>query len=163
MWCGLESSIITSPITVLFLCVGNSSNSLIAETLLNGIGGGAFRAFSAGLDPLERPHPETLWLLERYGHSTTALRSKPMSEFFNQSPMDIVISLCSPNEEVYPIWPGNPMHAYWPVSDPIAVVDNAQRRQTFEQAYHFLKDKVNDLAKRERRGGLRLSVAQAAE
>jgi DNA-binding transcriptional ArsR family regulator len=66
---------------VLFLCTHNSARSIMAEALLQRLGNGLFRAYSAGTEPACRPLPEVVERLGALGHDTTGLRSKPWSDF----------------------------------------------------------------------------------
>ncbi len=70
----------TRPFNVLFLCTHNSARSIIAECVLNRLGGRNFRAYSVGSQPAGKVHPFALELLQRLNYDTTVLRSKSWQE-----------------------------------------------------------------------------------
>ena len=110
---------------VLFLCTHNSARSILAEALLNHIGAGRFRAYSAGSSPREnqRPNPLGLQVLQQAGIPTEGLRSKSWDEFATPDAphMDLIITVCdNAAGEVCPIWPGHPATAHWGYADPSA-------------------------------------------
>lgn len=131
---------------VLFICTGNSARSIIAESLLNQLGGGKFRAYSAGSHPAGFVHPKALALLERNRLRTSDLRSKNWEEFAaNGAPtMDFVLTVCDKAAgEVCPVWPGQPMSAHWGVADPAAVVGtDAQMDKAFSDAFIVLQRRI---------------------
>lgn len=65
----------------LFICTGNSARSILAEGILNELGQGRFRAYSAGSQPKGEVHPLALATLERLHMPTTGYRSKSWDEF----------------------------------------------------------------------------------
>lgn len=114
------------PLKVLFLCTHNSARSILAEALLNDMGAGRFKAYSAGSSPRDnqQPNPLGLQVLQKAGISTEGLRSKSWDEFATPDApqMDLIITVCdNAAGEVCPIWPGQPMSAHWGVPDPSAV------------------------------------------
>ena len=81
---------------VLFLCTGNSARSILGEALMNHVGQGRFRAFSAGSTPKGEVHPLTLQTLRKAGISTEGVRSKAWDEFASADApkMDFVFTVC---------------------------------------------------------------------
>jgi arsenate reductase len=111
-----------APYNVLFLCTGNSARSILGEAILNRIGAGKFKAYSAGSMPKGHVHPEALTLLNRLGYETAGLRSKGWDEFAGGPELDFVFTVCdNAANEVCPVWPGQPMTAHWGIPDPAAV------------------------------------------
>jgi arsenate reductase len=109
--------------SVLFLCTGNSTRSIIAEALLNHWGRGRFRAFSAGSHPGGGVHPLAISTLQRNNVPITNLRAKSWDEFAvpDAPPLHFVFTVCDrAAQEVCPIWPGQPMTAHWGIEDPAA-------------------------------------------
>ena len=61
---------------VLFLCIGNSARSILAESILNKDGEGRFRAFSAGSQPKGTVNPFALKVLKSFDYPFEGFRSK---------------------------------------------------------------------------------------
>lgn len=106
---------------VLFICTGNSARSILAEAILNQLGRGQFKAYSAGSFPAGQVNPYTLEILQRWDMDTSNLRSKSWDEFAapGAPQMDFVFTVCDQAAgEVCPVWPGQPILAHWGASDP---------------------------------------------
>lgn len=132
---------------VLFLCTGNSARSILAEVLLNNLGSGRFKAFSAGSHPKGKVHPFTIDLLERSSLPTEGLRSKNWDEFAlpGAPKLDFVFTVCddAANEQC-PVWPGQPMTAHWGMPDPAAVTgDETIRRLAFADTARMLRNRIS--------------------
>lgn len=133
--------------TVLFLCTGNTARSIMAEVLLNTMGRGRFKAYSAGSHPKGEVHPLTLELLAKNRMSTAEVRSKDWTEFAQPGapPLDFVFTVCdNAAGEVCPVWPGQPMTAHWGIPDPAAVEGtDDERRKAFFTAYNQLTNRLS--------------------
>jgi arsenate reductase len=132
---------------VLFLCTGNSARSILAEAILDHVGRGRFRAFSAGSHPTGEVHPIALELLEQQGFSVSDLRSKSWDEFAapDAPTLDFVFTVCDKAAgEICPVWPGQPMTAHWGIEDPAAAEgDDDTRRAAMSDAFHRLNRRIS--------------------
>lgn len=141
----MAEAMAVKPCNVLFLCTGNSARSIMAEALLNQLGEGRFQAFSAGSQPKGEPHPMALEVLRRNGLPTDGLRSKSWAEFSASGApqIDLIVTVCdNAAGESCPVWPGRPITAHWGIEDPAAVEGDGQR-QAFEQALHYLRNRIS--------------------
>jgi protein-tyrosine-phosphatase len=132
---------------VLFLCTGNSARSILGEAILNKIGEGKFKAYSAGSHPTGTVNPRALALLERLGFSTEGLRSKSWDEFSQPGApqLDFVFTVCdNAANEVCPVWPGQPVTAHWGVPDPAAATgDDEEIDFAFRETFAILKRRID--------------------
>jgi arsenate reductase (thioredoxin) len=134
------------PYNVLFLCTGNSARSVIAEAILDKLGAGTFRAFSAGSQPKGKVNPHTLQLLEGLGYDISGFRSKSWDEFAKADgpAFDFVFTVCdNAAAEACPVWPGQPMTAHWGIPDPAAATGaEAEIAFAFKDAYRMLHRRI---------------------
>jgi len=137
------------PLNVLFLCTHNSARSILAEALLNHIGKGRFKAFSAGSSPREnqKPNPMAITTLEKAGIQTEGLTSKSWDVFAAPDApiMDLVITVCdNAAGEVCPYWAGQPATAHWGYSDPSETIGtDEQKLEAFKQTLHLIKRRLD--------------------
>ena len=135
-----------APFNVLFLCTSNSARSIMAECVLNRLGGGRFRAFSAGSHPRGELHPMTVETLQRLNFKLDGLRSKSWNEFTrpDSPPLDFVFTVCDQAaKETCPVWPGQPLTAHWGITDPAAFVgEREDQLRVFTRAFLELSNRI---------------------
>ena len=131
---------------VLILCTGNSARSILGEALVNLLGKGRFRGFSAGSHPTGKVNPGALRLLQAQDIDTAELRSKSWDEFGlpGAPSMDFIFTVCdSAAGEACPVWPGHPVSAHFGVPDPAKLEGSTEEiDQAFRQAWRTLRHRL---------------------
>jgi protein-tyrosine-phosphatase len=134
----------------LFICTGNSARSILAEGILNELGQGRFRAYSAGSHPKGEVHPLALATLERLHMPTAGYRSKNWDEFAapGAPELDFIFTVCdNAAGEVCPVWPGQPISSHWGMPDPAAVTGSeAVIALAFADTYRMLTNRIGIFA-----------------
>jgi len=142
----LESTMSDRPHNILFLCTGNSARSILAESIMNRLGKGQFRAFSAGSHPTGKVNRSALDLLKNLDFPTDGLSSKSWDEFAaaRNAHFDFIITVCdNAAGEVCPVWIGKPTTAHWGIPDPAAVQgSDMEKKAAFNQAFKLLDRRI---------------------
>jgi len=131
---------------ILVLCTGNSARSIMAEALINAMGNGRFRAYSAGSHPAGKVNPFAIEQVAALGYPLENLRSKDWNEYAHPDAphMDFVITVCDKAAgEVCPVWPGQPISAHWGFEDPAAMEgSDEEKRRAFAKIFRLIMNRV---------------------
>ena len=102
----------TAPFRVLFVCEHNARQSQMAEGWLRHVGGDAFLARSAGVDPLHLD-PLTTRVMQEVGVDVAQQRGKNVTAFTHER-FDLVVTLCDAARDLCPDVPRAPRvhHAF---------------------------------------------------
>ncbi|WP_239090949.1 arsenate reductase/protein-tyrosine-phosphatase family protein [Asanoa iriomotensis] len=127
------------PVTVLFVCTGNSARSPIAEVLLRGAAGGWVEVTSAGSHPKPTLHPQALRVLrERCGIDLGAQRPRHLESLAGRR-FDVVVTLCDKAREVCPEFGDGSRRIHWSIADPAA------GRVTFDRTADDIETRIRHL------------------
>jgi arsenate reductase len=118
----------------------------MAEALINVMGAGRFRAFSAGSHPTGKVNPFAVEQAKILGYPIENLRSKSWDEFARPDAphMDFIITVCdNAAGEVCLIWPGQPISAHWGFEDPSATEGSDEiKRRAFAKTVEQIMTRV---------------------
>ncbi len=130
-------------LNVLVLCTGNSCRSVMGEALINKLGKGRLKAFSAGSHPLGKINSGALATLARHDLPTEGYKSQSWDEFGEQA-FDIVITVCdNAAGEVCPVYLNKAVRVHWGVADPAHMKGSEQERIiAFDRTFDILKRRV---------------------
>lgn len=135
-------------LNVLFLCTGNSARSILAEVILNELGGNVFKAHSAGSHPAGHVNPGALQKLAAEGHPVQGLSSDSWERYSGEGApeFDVVVTVCdNAAGESCPVWNGSPVVAHWGIPDPAALENADEQRIAFDVAYDQLRRRIEAL------------------
>lgn len=118
----------TRKLQVLFLCIGNSCRSQMAEGLVNHLLRDRWDAHSAGTAPAENVHPLAVQVMAELGIDISPHCPKSADEFRGVE-LDLVITLCDEAAEECPVWLGRGRTRHLGFPDPAQVPGN-QDEQT---------------------------------
>lgn len=133
---------------ILFVCIGNSCRSPMAEAMARSLGGDRVVALSAGLSPAGFIAGPTLDTLERLGYPSDRLYSKGLDAIPDDD-VDLVVSLLG--GESFHVLPqgGSARHESWTIPDPFGEDDAFYLRVARD-----LEIRINELLSRELEGEL---------
>ena len=142
----MMETFMTPAFNVLFLCNQNSARSIIAEAVLEKIGRGRFRAYSAGATPAKQPLPEVMERLKVLGHDVSRLRSKSWDDFKGPDAprMDFIIALCdAPSGQICPDLGVEFVTGAWPLPDPAQFTGSPTERTTLlNELYAMIRRRI---------------------
>ena len=103
---------------ILFLCVGNSARSQMAEGLAKNMLGDNFNIKSAGSQPSGEVHKNAIWAMNEIGIDISNQQSKAIDDIENEfmENLNYVITLCS--EEICPVINNDAKKLNWINEDP---------------------------------------------
>ncbi len=127
---------------VLILCTGNSCRSQMAEALWESLGGGAWRAESAGSKPSGYVHPLAIRAMQEIDIDISANESKSLAQFERED-FDLVVTVCDNAQEACPVFPGAKETLHWPFDDPAdATGSDEEQMPVFRRVRDEIREKI---------------------
>jgi len=112
---------------ILFVCVGNSCRSQMAEGFANALGKGQVIASSAGTMPAARVHPLAIEAMREIGLDISHQYPKSITDFDIES-FDAVISLCDADTNTLCPATFVGVREQWNIPDPVGLPMEEFRR-----------------------------------
>lgn len=117
--------------SVVIICTGNSSRSILAEALWREETDGRWRCASAGTQPAGSPHPAALAVLEEEGIAVDSLRSQSIEDLAGEK-FDLAVTVCDEAHQQCPVFPGASRTVHWPFPDPVKHLDSVKHLDGLE-------------------------------
>ena len=131
---------------VLFVCIHNSARSQMAEAFLNRLGGDAFSAESAGIEP-GKLNPVVVKAMEEEGYDLSGNKTKSVAEMIAAGRRyDYVVTVCDPAAaERCPLFPGEVKRMHWSFKDPSSFEGTDAEKLSFTRSVRDeIRKKIED-------------------
>ena len=129
---------------VLFLCTGNSVRSIMSECLLNQLGKGKYKAFSAGSNPTGKVNLNSLKILKENNILCENAKSKSW-DIFKKENFNYIVTVCNnAANETCPIYNVDSIKIHWDIEDPAAIKDEKLIEEKFKYVFNILKKKIKE-------------------
>ena len=136
----------TKKLKVMFLCIGNSCRSQMAEGFARELGKGIIEPYSAGLSPAG-VNPNAVRVMKEIGIDISNQKSKAIDETLLNT-MDIIITLCGRAEASCPMTPLEIKRIHWPIEDPVGAIETEEEiMDAFRKARDEIKTKIQSVVK----------------
>lgn len=123
---------------VLFMCIGNTCRSQIAEAIVNTKFSEKWEAFSGGSQPGESVNPKAIKVLAEMGIEHHG-RPKSIDEYHGQA-FDLVVTLCGEAENECPVWLGRGRQMHVPFPDPAMATGSEEEKLA---VYRSVRDAIS--------------------
>ena len=140
----------TTPYSVLFVCIHNSARSQMAEAFLNQLGGGNFKAESAGLEP-GKMNQNVVKVMQEVGIDLSHKSTRGVFDLLKKgNSYDAVITVCDEaSAEQCPVFPGSGKRVAWSFADPSSFKGSQEEilsrtRQVRDEIEKSVRAFVND-------------------
>lgn len=131
---------------LLFLCIGNSARSQMAEAIINTKYSDKFTAYSAGLSPASQINPYAVKTMKLMCIDIEGKLTKSMDVFENEE-FDFIITLCNKGKEQCTNFIGKPIFAHWGLPDPADFEGKENEiMEKFSELLKFLNTRISYFA-----------------
>ena len=128
------------PLKVLFLCVGNSCRSQMAEGWARQLKAGVIEPYSAGAVPAGLDN-RAVRVMAEAGVDISGQKSKSIAQFAN-SAFDYIVTVCDEASENCPIFAGKGKTLHVGFNDPPALARGAKTEDEALAHYRHVRDEI---------------------
>ncbi len=127
---------------VLFVCIGNSCRSQMAEGWARHLHGDRLNPFSAGIEP-RRVDPLAVEVMSEAGVDIAGQETHYVRDFLAED-IDFVITVCHEAAELCPVFPGKTRTIRLPFDDPPSLARAVERQKEKRLVYRRVRDEIRD-------------------